>query len=311
MAGGAAMNYAPRVFFDRFSFADLTVLLVAVIWGASYTATKVALGSSGVLEFLAIRFAVTFLGMLPFFWRELVGRSSDYLYVGLLLGTVLFASFMFETYGVKNTSASNAAFLISLCVLFTPMLDSLFMRSKLDWPVIGVALLCVAGAAVISGGGGTGVSPGDLLVIVAALCRGVMVTATKKLTLGKTLSSGALTTVQMFTVACLATGAIFLQPGDAKIDLSLNWQFVAAIVFLTVLATGFAFYVQTHMVRETSPVRVAFLMGTEPVFGVACAVAFLGETLSWPTVVGGSIIVISMFAGIQLESRKERISLPN
>ncbi|MGL9774855.1 MAG: EamA family transporter [Sodalis sp. (in: enterobacteria)] len=45
--------------------ADAMLLLVAVIWGRSYAATKQALVYYPVLDFIALRFTLTFLVLLP------------------------------------------------------------------------------------------------------------------------------------------------------------------------------------------------------------------------------------------------------
>ena len=45
--------------------SDLTLLLVAVVWGTSYGVTKGALAFYPVLGFLAVRFCLTFALLLP------------------------------------------------------------------------------------------------------------------------------------------------------------------------------------------------------------------------------------------------------
>lgn len=93
-----------------FSPIDALLLLVAIIWGGSYSAAKVATGQMMVLQFLVLRFGLTFLLLLPALrglavpgWRPaLVGASG--------LGLNLLAIFVCETFGVSLTTASNAAF---------------------------------------------------------------------------------------------------------------------------------------------------------------------------------------------------------
>lgn len=285
--------------------ADLCLLAVAIAWGGSYGATKVALRYDGVLAFLALRFALTSLGLVPFAGRALLARPGIHLGIGMKMGVILFLIFVLETYGVNYTSASNAALLISLCVLFTPLVDAVLTGRRPDWAIFGLALLYVAGAALLTGAGADGLRMGDLLILAAALCRALMVTATKRWTRDRDdLSSGALTLVQLATVAALTAGlGLCLPPSAGSWAIPLDAPFLASLLFLTGICTGFAFFVQTHMVRATSPVRVAFLMGLEPLFGAAFGLLLLGDR---PTVAGaaGSVLILSaVLLGLRRDGR--------
>ena len=95
-------------------YADIMLVVVAVIWGTSYGVAKQALVFYPVLGFLFIRFTLTFLLLLP----ALKGNLLKALGPGLPLGLILLGIFVCETYGVAQTGASNAAFLIA-CALFS------------------------------------------------------------------------------------------------------------------------------------------------------------------------------------------------
>lgn len=100
------------------------LLLVAVIWGGSYSAAKLATTELPVLQFLVLRFGLTFLLLAPAL-RGITAVASwkSSLAGAILLGAILLAIFVSETFGVSLTTASNAAFLISLCVVFTPFCE--------------------------------------------------------------------------------------------------------------------------------------------------------------------------------------------
>ena len=55
------------------------------------------------------------------------------------LGIILFFIFICETAGIANTSASNAAFLISLCVVLTPIVEGITFRQFPGWGILGAA----------------------------------------------------------------------------------------------------------------------------------------------------------------------------
>lgn len=103
--------------------SDLALLLVAMVWGTSYGVAKGALAFYPVLGFLAVRFILTFTLLLPALLRAGRTQQHDALRAGAPLGALMLLSFLCETFGVAHTQASNAAFLISLCVVSTPFAE--------------------------------------------------------------------------------------------------------------------------------------------------------------------------------------------
>ncbi len=290
------------------AFADLSLLLVAIVWGSSYSVAKTALLYMPVLAFLFVRFALTSAIMLPTTRQGITANPEGVLKAGVPLGIILFAIFVCETTGIANTSASNAAFLISLCVVFTPIIEGLTFRRFPGWRILAATGLSCVGAALLALQSGYAFNGGDWLMLAAAVLRACMVTATKKITQGKPLDSGALTAVQIGTVAAL-TGVVLLisRLNNSFSDLLNSGSFVLptqptfwiATLYLCVICTLIPFYIQTHMVRKTTPTRVSLLMGTEPVFGAIFAVLLLGERLSLQSMAGGALIVAATYLGIR------------
>jgi drug/metabolite transporter (DMT)-like permease len=179
--------------------ADGAVLCIAMVWGASYPVAKTALFFVPVLALISLRFAITAAVMTCLNWREIAAVKASDFAASLALGTILFAIFVAETFGVSRTSATNAAFIISLCTVMTPLLDYGLARRGPPLRVVGAAMLSCAGVAVLCKQL-TALSAGDGLVLVAAGLRAVMVVSTKRLMRNRRLSSGALTAVQSSTV---------------------------------------------------------------------------------------------------------------
>ena len=274
----------------RVPWADIAVLGVAVVWGASYPVAKGALAFAPVLVLILYRFAVTTAVMGAASWRDLASAKRSDLVRAASLGGILFSIFMAETYGVQGTSATNTAFIISLCTLITPALQFGLARRPPPTPVLlGGALSC-AGTAVLSGGL-TAFNRGDALVLCAAFLRACMVISTERLMRGRALSSAALTAVQAPVVLALTGLVRLIGPGTAAVMTRADPAFWFAVAFLSLSCTVAAFYVQNLAVRRTSPTRVAFLMGTEPLFGFVLANLLLAEPLSRAGILGGGMIL--------------------
>lgn len=269
--------------------ADAMLLLVAVIWGSSYAATKQALAFYPVLGFIALRFTLTFLVLVP----QLRGAGLTALRPGLPLGLILLGVFICETQGVAIISAGNAAFLISLFVIFTPLVEWLMCRGRLDGRLMLAALLSLLGVYWLCGGSALRLGRGEWLVIAAALLRACLVCDTRRLTAQRPVPALALTAVQTGVVAAgswLLLLFTFRQPPP----LPASWQFWGITLYLALFATLFAFFAQNYAAGRTSPSRLSLLLGTEPLFGALLAALLLNEHLTALGWVGGGCIVASL-----------------
>ncbi len=283
-------------------WADLAVLGIALVWGASYPIAKDALREAPVLVLIFYRFLVTAVVMAAVARRDLARAPVPDLARGALLGGILFLIFLAETAGVARTSATNTAVIISLCTVFTPLLDYGLAGCRPPALVLLGAALACAGVGLLAGGV-SALSAGDLLVLVAAGLRAVMVVATKRLMAGRCLTAAALTATQAASV-CLLALVLLLDPSDpAALVVRADGRFWAAVGFLSLFCTIAAFYVQNAALRRTSPTRVGFLMGTEPLFGFALAHILLAEPLSPLSVLGAGLTLTGTFVGLAAESR--------
>jgi drug/metabolite transporter (DMT)-like permease len=280
--------------------AEVMLLLVALVWGASYGLAKTAVLFYPVLGFLAVRFCITSLFLQPAWWRASRRQSAAVLKAGLPLGLILLSIFISETYGLSLTRASNAAFLISMCVVFTPFVEWIVLGRRPSSTSFAAAGISLAGAWFLTSGVTLSFNWGDALILVAAVLRAMMVTFTNKLTKGRDIPALPLTGVQTGVVGlgCLILGIAVL-PGRLP-ALPTAPVFWGATAFLIVFCTLFAFFAQNYALRRTPPTRVALLMGAEPVFGALFAVCWLHETLSPQAWLGGLLIMsASLWAALR------------
>jgi hypothetical protein len=174
-----SLTHAPPALLPRLS--DAALLLVAIAWGTSYGVAKGALAFYPVLGFLAVRFLLTAVLLAPACVRATPAQRRDAWRAGLPLGGLLLAIFVCETYGVAHTQASNAAFLISLCVVFTPFAEWALLGRRPAARLFGFAAVSLLGAALLAGGWRLQWGLGDALMLAAAVLRAVTVCATSLL----------------------------------------------------------------------------------------------------------------------------------
>lgn len=212
-----------------------------------------------------------------------------------LLGLVLSAIFLVETYGVVHTSATNAGLIISLTMIFTPLAEAAVTRVRPPRAFLAAAALSVAGVVLLTQGGGfTSPSAGDLLMLVAALARTVHVLLMARIKSVQGADSLSLTTVQLGSaVAVFALLAAVPGTGEAPWTVAAGFgvREWGGLLFLSVFCTLFAFFVQMWSVRRTSPSRVSLLLGTEPLWAAAVGIAIGGERLGVLGAVGAVLVL--------------------
>ncbi len=282
--------------------SDLMLLLVALVWGSSYAVAKSALQFYPVLGFLALRFGLTFALLLPSWLRTAPAQRRAALRSGLPLGLMMLSIFLCETFGLALTLASNAAFLISLCVVFTPFVEWGLLRRRPARALFAFAALSLLGAALLSGGLQGQLGLGDALMLAAALLRALTVCMTAKLSQKHPAPALALTTVQAAVIAlgCLALawaqgwgGTALSAQSIALLPLPSQAAFWWATVYLVLGCTVFAFFAQNWALKHSTPSRVALLTSSEPAFGALFAVLGLGEQLGPQAWLGGGLIVLA------------------
>lgn len=272
--------------------SDVALLLVAVVWGTSYGVAKGALAFYPVLGFLAVRFILTFTLLLPALLRAGLQPRRDAVRTGLPLGALMLGIFLCETFGVALTQASNAALLISLCVVLTPFAEWWLLGRRPARAMFGFAGISLLGAALLSGGMAGAFGWGDGLMLGAAALRAITVCQTSKLTRHSTAPTLALTAVQAGVIGFGSLLLALCLPGGLP-PLPSEGAFWQASLYLVLGCTVFAFFAQNWALKHTSPSRVALLTSSEPVFGALFAVLWLGEGLSAAGWIGGGLIVLA------------------
>ncbi len=197
------------------------------------------------------------------------------------------------------TSASNAAFLISLCVVITPFMEWLLLRQRPHNTLFLACAMSLAGVWLLTGGPQLSLNLGDALMLAAALLRAVLVCLTRRLTAGREIPALALTAVQSGVVAagCILLGVSL--PGELP-ALPVEPAFWFAMLYLVLFATLFAMYAQNLALGRSSATRVSLLMGSEPLFGAIIAGLWLGERLGPMGWAGGSLIMLATLCTLSI-----------
>jgi drug/metabolite transporter (DMT)-like permease len=279
--------------------ADGALLLVTLIWGATFVMVKDAVSAFPVFSFMVLRFTLAALALAPF--AVLQARRSSraapetrqisrvpVVVPSILIGAALFAGYAFQTFGLKLTTPAKAGFITGLSVAIVPVVSALLLRQsppRNAWIGVGLATVGLGFLALTAD---LSIQPGDLLVLCCAIAYAAHI-----LLLGYfsprynpiLLTFGQITAVALFSgVAAL----IF----DQRAPVTSQVLFAAA--FTGILATAVAFLVQTVSQRFTSSTHTALIFAAEPVFAGLFSLLLIGETLGPRQLLGCALILGGM-----------------
>jgi len=280
--------------------ADLTLLLVTIFWGAGFPATKIALQTMKPYYNIGIRFAIASLLLVALFYKKLKDLNKSLIKSALVLSSLLFATYAFQTVGIQYTTASKSGFFSGLAVLIVPFFSIFYLKTKLELKAMVSIFMATAGLFLMSYTDGSfDFNIGDFLTILCSVCYAWQLLFTG--TYVQKHDATLLAIVQLFFVSVFGMiFAVFLEPFPKNMSLP---SFLA-MLFSAVLCTAFAFWVQTTAQKFTPASHIALIFTMEPVFGAITSFLILKETLGAKGIIGGALIVSAMLMS-ELQWTKE------
>ncbi len=267
--------------------ADVLLLSIALIWGLTFPVIKIALDNISPLTFNSIRFFIATLLFLPFLLSK-SGNRKDVL-MGLKIGIVVFLGYTFQTIGLELTTATNAGFITSTYVVFTPLIAYILLRHRTTGLEIVFILTTFVGLYFLSECSGK-FNLGDLLVLLCAIAFAteiVLISHYSRLNNPTFLAFG-----QIIAVAVLSAPIALV----FERKLILTQEVIIALLVTAVFATTLARIAQNHAQKFTRPSDAAIIFSMEGVFSHIFAVLMLGEVLSPLQYLGAGLIVASVVA---------------
>ena len=281
--------------------AGAGLILTTIIWGGAFVVMKNSVDLIPPSYLLALRFSIAAICMLAGFWAQNKGMDKKDIQYGVMLGVFLFFSYIFQTYGLKYTTASKNAFITTLYVIIVPFLHWAFNHKKPSRRNLGAAILAVIGLALLSLEGETGINLGDFLTLICGIFFAVHIVFIDRYT--KDHSPVRLTTIQMFTAAIL--GWLLAPVADGNLDFGiLNTDLILGLLYLGIFSTMIGFLLQNVGQKYLSPNTSSILLSFESVFGLVFSVIFLGDPVTVKLLAGCML----MFGAVILSEYKPKKS---
>ena len=287
---------------SRRQAADLSLLFNTIVWGATFVLVKAALDDITPVFFLALRFSIATAALVLllhrplrrlFTWKVALG--------GALAGVFLYAGYLFQTLGLRLTSAPKSAFLTGLTSILVPFLGAIVYKTKPQLSEIAGVFVATAGLWLMTLPGAIGpIARGDLLTLIGAVGYAAHI-----VTLGhfsEQMRFEVVSVAQLGAAAALALASFWWAEVPRVV-----WRpaVVWAVLISGLLSTAVAFTIQAWAMQYTTATRTAVIYLLEPVVAWMTSYWLVHEGLSPRAGLGAAFILLGIVL-VELKPLRQR-----
>lgn len=279
--------------------AELVLLFVTLLWGATFIATKQGLRSAPPVFFLGLRFLIAALLLLPICYRELKKIPPAIFKRGLVLGVLMFTGYAFQNASLVYTTAGKSALITYFFALIVPFLQIPFTGKPLSRGNIFGLVIVVGGLVLLNLPSEGGVNLGDILAFGSAVSYAFFIIFLDRY--GRHGSVPVLTFLQFALTAVFSfilSGII--ESGPLILDANLVWS----LFYLSFFGSFICLLLMNLYQRYVTPVKAVIIYAMEPVFAVLFAMIFLAEFFTPPEWAGAGLVIAGVILSDLYKDRK-------
>lgn len=270
-------------------YADLSLLIVAVIWGSGFVVTKNALDLMSPFYIMFFRFIIAAVTLTLFSLKRLKNATKADFKAGIIVGFFMFLGFAFQTVGLKYTTAGVQAFITASNVVMVPFLYWFISKRKPDNYEMFGAFLCFIGIGVLSLNDSLRIGLGEFLTLLCAVGYALQIVSVGHF--AKNVDPFVLSVVQLYFAAFISLIiALFFEPRPEMITMDM----MIPITYLGVFSSMLAFLIQNLAQVHTSSTHAAIILSLEAVFGSIFSIILLNDPVNAKFFIGCGAILISV-----------------
>ncbi len=273
--------------------AQILLVFVTLIWGATFIMVKDALNDAGPFAFGTLRFTIAGILTLVIVNKSIFTLTKTEIIGGLICGFCLFCGYAFQNFGLMQTSASKSAFITSVSVLMVPIILYLFNIQKIKMKVWFAVVLATIGLYFLLDPRGGMMNWGDILTFGCALGFAVHIIF-QGYYVKKNVRVLPFFLVQAWVVVGLSfINSLLFEP----IFAIWSPRLISALLVTGIAATFIAILLMIWAQQILNPSETAIIFSLEPVFATVFAIIFAGEILGLWGYIGGGLIVLAVAYG--------------
>ena len=285
---------------------SIAALVVNIIFGFSFLFSKIALNFASPLTILSARFTIAFLVMNILWLTGVVkmsfkGKPKKQILLMSLAQPLLY--FVFELYGIDNTSSAMSGIIISMVPVVVIILSTLFLKERPTRMQIIFSAVSLGGIIVMSILSDNGVKNkvwGIILLAGATLCAAIFNILSRSSAkdyspFERTYIMFLVGTVGFNTVAfAMNRGGFITEFASASVHI----EFWCAVLYLSVVSSIVAFMLYNYSTGLITPVRSASFSNLITVVSVLAGILILHEPMMSVPEIICCVLIISGVLGV-------------
>ncbi|TCO71037.1 DMT family transporter [Marinisporobacter balticus] len=268
-------------------YADLSLLLVAIIWGGGFIVTKDILDILTPFYMNALRFTVASVTLAIIFWKKTIKITKKDLKYGSIVGMFLWIAFITQTIGLQYTTVSKSAFLTGTNVVIVPFLVWMVTKKCPDLYGMLGAFFSVIGIGLLTYQGGLNIEIGDALTLVCAIFFAAHITSVGHF--AENVDPIILAIIQMGVTGILSLMGAFIFETTPQFTGNVV-DLTSSLSYMTFVSTMGAFFIQNVAQKYTVSTHAAIILSLESVFGTLFGVMLMGDILNGTMIIGCVLI---------------------
>lgn len=290
-------------------------ILAAFIWGTAFVAQDLCADSIGAFAFNATRYFIAVLALLvvilisdkvkknkPTLTAQEKKAANKQLWLGgLCCGAALAIASNFQQAGlVAGTDAGKAGFITALYVVLVPVFG-LFFKRKVSLPTWIAVVLSVVALYLLCIKGDFSLAPGDLLVLVCAVCFAVHILVIDHFT--AYCDGVKLSCLQFLFAGIISTICMFI---FEDVDFAAILSCALPLLYVGIFSCGVGYTLQILAQKDSNPTVVTILLSLESVFAVIAGAIILKQQMTVREYIGCAIMFAAVIlAQIQFPARQK------
>ncbi len=290
-------------------------ILAAFIWGTAFVAQDLCADSIGAFAFNATRYFIAVLALLvvilisdklkknkPTLTAQEKKAANKQLWLGgLCCGAALAIASNFQQAGlVAGTDAGKAGFITALYVVLVPVFG-LFFKRKVSLPTWIAVVLSVVALYLLCIKGDFSLAPGDLLVLVCAVCFAVHILVIDHFT--AYCDGVRLSCLQFLFAGIISTICMFI---FEDVDFAAILSCALPLLYVGIFSCGVGYTLQILAQKDSNPTVVTILLSLESVFAVIAGAIILKQQMTVREYIGCAIMFAAVIlAQIQFPTRQK------
>jgi drug/metabolite transporter (DMT)-like permease len=287
------------------TLAYLAAIISSILFGLSFLFSKIALAVASPIALVAFRFLLAFsvmsaLIVFKIFKISYKNKPIKELILLCLAEPVVY--FIFETYGIRETSSSIAGLMLSIIPIAVTILGVYFLKEipsikRIMFIVISVSGVAIIGVMSASNNADTSLK-GIILLLGAVTCAGLFTIISRK-------ASKHFTPFEI-TYFMMGCGALFfniiwisnlIMRGEITtyFEPLKNSEFLIPVLYLGILSSVAAYLLINYTLSKIDASNTSVFANISTIVSVVAGVLILKEAFHFYDFIGSALILIGVW----------------